>query len=156
VTSLKLVVDTNVLISAALSNQGAPAQLMRQVLGQHLLVFSQPTFDELQTRLYRPKFDRYITLEQRQRLLHDFNACAHWVDLAAHPVYCRDPDDDKFIATALQAEAQWLVSGDRDLLEAPPLPSLLILSPTQALAQIESLGRAHPGGTTRSSRGIRD
>nr|WP_295787263.1 putative toxin-antitoxin system toxin component, PIN family [Rhodoferax sp.] len=134
-TSLKLVVDTNVLISAALSTQGAPAPLVRRVLGQHTLVFSQPTFDELQTRLYRPKFDRYITLEQRQRLLHDFNACAHWVDLAPYPVYCRDPDDDKFIATALQAQAHWLVSGDRDLLEARSPPNLRILSPAQALEQ---------------------
>ena len=139
-TSLKLVVDTNVLISAALSSQGAPAQLMRKVLGEHTLVFSQPTFDELQTRLFRPKFDRYITLEQRQRLLHDFNACAHWVDLEPYPVYCRDPDDDKFIATALQAQAHWLVSGDRDMLDATPQPKLSILSPAQALAQLGTLG----------------
>lgn len=138
-TSLKLVVDTNVLISAALSSQGAPAQLMRRVLGQHILVFSQATFDELHTRIYRPKFDRYITLEQRQRLLHDFNACAHWVDLAPYPVYCRDPDDDKFIATALQAQADWLVSGDRDLLEAKPLAGLRIVTPMQALENVVTL-----------------
>lgn len=139
-TSLKLVVDTNVLISAALSTQGTPAQLMRRILSRHTLVFSQPTFDELHTRLYRPKFDRYITLEQRQRLLHDFNACAHWVELAPYPVYCRDPDDDKFIATALQAQAAWLVSGDRDLLEALPPADLRILTPTQALEQLGTRG----------------
>jgi putative PIN family toxin of toxin-antitoxin system len=133
VTSLKLVVDTNVLISAALSSQGAPAILLRLALDGHTLVFSQPTFDELQTRLYRPKFDRYITLEQRHRLLHDFNACAHWVDLTPYPAYCRDPDDDKFIATALQAQAHWLVSGDKDLLEASMPQGLRILTPAQAL-----------------------
>ncbi len=104
-TGLKLVVDTNVLISAALSSQGSPVGLLRLILEEHTLVFSQPTFDKLQTRLFRPKFDRYITLEQRMRLLHDFNACACWVDLAEYPAYCRDPDDDKFIATALQAKA---------------------------------------------------
>ena len=139
-TSLKLVIDTNVLISAALSTKGAPAQLMRRVLGQHTLVFSQPTFDELHSRIYRPKFDRYITLEQRQRLLHDFSACAHWVDLAPYPVYCRDPDDDKFIATALQAQADWLVSGDRDLLDAPSPAELVILTPTQALEHLGTAG----------------
>ena len=112
---------------------------MRRVLGQHILVFSQATFDELHTRIYRPKFDRYITLEQRQRLLHDFNACAHWVDLAPYPVYCRDPDDDKFIATALQAQADWLVSGDRDLLEAKPLAGLRIVTPMQALEKVVTL-----------------
>lgn len=86
VRPLTLVLDTNVLIRAAFSNQGAPAQLLRKVLQDHRLVFSQPTFDELHTRLYRPKFDRYLTLELRQRLLHDFNACAHWVELPAPPL----------------------------------------------------------------------
>jgi len=132
VTSLKLVIDTNVLISAALSAQGTPAKLLRWVLESHTLVFSQATFDELQSRIYRPKFDRYITLEQRQRLLHDFNASAHWIDLAPYPAYCRDPDDDKFIATALQAHADWLVSGDNDLLHAPTSAGLRIVTPAQA------------------------
>ncbi len=64
-TSLKLVIDTNILISAALSSQGAPAKLVQLVLAQHRLVFFQATFDELRTRIYRPKFDRYISLEDR-------------------------------------------------------------------------------------------
>ena len=140
-TSLKLVVDSNVLISAALSSQGTPAKLLRLILEEHTLVFSQPTFDELRTRLYRSKFDRYITLEQRQRLLHDFNACAHWVDLAEYPAYCRDPDDDKFIATALQAHAIWLISGDNDLLEVRPPQGLGILAPAQALNLLERQDR---------------
>lgn len=139
---LKLVIDTNVLISAALSAQGAPAQLLRRVLQDHRLVFSQATFEELHTRLYRPKFDRYLTLELRQRLLHDFNACAHWVEPAAHPGYCRAPDDDKFIATALQAQADVLVSGDKDLLEAPPVPGLRVLTPAQCLELLSD-----PGGS---------
>lgn len=132
-TSLKLVIDTNFLISAALSSKGAPARLVQEVLAQHRLVFSQPTFDELRTRLYRPKFDRYISLEFRERLLHDFKASAHWVDMGESGVYCRDRDDDKFIETALKSQAQYLVSGDSDLLEAPPLPALQIISTQRAL-----------------------
>jgi putative PIN family toxin of toxin-antitoxin system len=133
VTSLKLVIDTNIFISAALSSKGAPARLVQHVLAQHRLVFSQPTFDELRTRLYRPKFDPYISLEQRESLLHDVNACAHWVDIGEPAVYCRDRDDDKFIETARQAQAHYLVSGDSDLLELAPLPLLQIISAQQAL-----------------------
>ncbi|PIT72333.1 putative toxin-antitoxin system toxin component, PIN family [Limnohabitans sp. B9-3] len=133
-TSLKLVIDTNLFISAALSSQGAPAKLVREALAHHRLVFSQPTFDELRTRLYRPKFDRYISLELRESLLHDLNASAVWVDIGESAVYCRDRDDDKFIETALKAQAHYLVSGDNDLLEAAPLPSLSIISAQQALA----------------------
>ena len=132
-TSLKLVIDTNILISAALSSQGAPARLVRYALAQHRLVFSQPTFDELRTRMYRPKFDRYISLESRERLLHDFNACAHWVDIGEPALYCRDRDDDKFIETALVAQAPYLISGDNDLLQTGELTALKIISAQQAL-----------------------
>ena len=141
-TSLKLVIDTNILISAALSSQGAPARLVRCALAQHQLVFSQATLDELRTRLYRPKFDRYISLENRQRLLHDLSACAHWVgglpSGTSPPTYCRDPDDDFFIATALEAQAPLLVSGDRDLLDAAPVSGLLILAPAPAWAWLQT------------------
>lgn len=126
-TILRLVFDTNVLISAALSVRGMPARLVQFALAHHQLVFSQATFDELQTRLYRPKFDPYVSLELRQRLLHDFSACAHWVEIAQPQPYCRDPDDDKFIDTALQAGASLLISGDGDLLEAPKVTGLHIL-----------------------------
>lgn len=132
-TSLKLVIDTNILISAALSAQGAPAKLVQLALAQHRLVFSQATLDELRTRLYRPKFDRYISLENRERLLHDFNASALWVDVGEPAVYSRDRDDDHFIELALKAQAHYLVSGDKDLLEAPSLAGLRIVSVHQAL-----------------------
>ncbi|PIT72571.1 putative toxin-antitoxin system toxin component, PIN family [Limnohabitans sp. JirII-31] len=132
-TSLKLVIDTNVLISAALSTQGAPAKLVQLALAKHRLVFSQATFDELRTRLYRPKFDRFISLESRERLLHDFNACAHWVEIGVPGLYCRDRDDDKMVETALQASAAALISGDKDLLDMVAIPGLQVLSPQQAL-----------------------
>jgi putative PIN family toxin of toxin-antitoxin system len=144
VATLRLVLDTNVLISAALSGQGAPAQLLRTVLAEHQLVFSDAMFLELRTRIHRPKFDRYISLENRQRMLHDLDACAHWVDLGlganTPPSNCRDPDDDFFIATALQAQAPLLVIGDQDLLDVPPVDGLLILAPAQALAWLQKQG----------------
>jgi putative PIN family toxin of toxin-antitoxin system len=133
VTSLKLVIDTNILISAALSSQGAPARLVRYALAQHQLVFSQGTFEELRTRLYRPKFDRYISLESRERLLHDFNAAAHWVDVGDPAVYCRDRDDDQLFEAALKAQAHYLVSGNNDVLEAPEVAGLHVISAQQAL-----------------------
>ncbi len=137
-TSLKLVIDTNILISAALSAQGAPAKLVRLALAHHRLVFSQATLSELRTRIYRPKFDRYISLESRERLLHDFNASAFWVDVGEPAVYCRDRDDDHFIEAALKAQANYLVSGDKDLLEAPALAGLHIVSAHQALDALEN------------------
>ena len=135
--SLKLVIDTNILISAALSAQGAPAKMVLCALARHRLVFSQATFDELRTRIYRPKFDRYIALDDRERLLGDFNASAIWVEAGEPGRYCRDRDDDHFIEAALKAQAHYLVSGDKDLLQAPRVQGLPVVSVHQAL---EALG----------------
>jgi len=141
----RAVVDTNVLISAALSRCSAPARIVGLLLRHATLVFSRPTFRELETRLWRPKFDRYLDIERRRLLLHDFEHAAYWVELPATPMpaYSRDPDDDVFLHTAQHGGAQWLISGDKDLLELNAPTGLstpaatdwpfAILSPVQAL-----------------------
>lgn len=129
------VLDTNVLISAALSRQGSPYALVQQVLAHARLVFSEPTFEELRTRLYRPKFDRYINLDMRERVLRDLSACAVWVEIDDSRHWSRDRDDDKFIATALEQPGAVLVSGDQDLLTVQPPEGLRILTPAQALSE---------------------
>lgn len=136
-----IVIDTNVWISGWLSPQGAPARVSRQVLQRGEPVFSQPTFAELQERLWRPKFDRYVTIELRQRLLLFVNAIARWVDVSAEVEpqrYCRDRDDDKFIHAALVADAHWLVSGNDDLLVLRRVGEIRIVNPSAALKAFES------------------
>ena len=128
------VLDTNALISAALSNKGAPHALVQHILSNGCLVFSSTTFEELRSRLYRPKFDIYLSLDMREGLLHDFSASAKWVEPDVVLPYSRDPSDDVFIATALKAGLDFLVSGDKDLLEAPIPQGMQALTPVQALA----------------------
>ena len=129
--------DTHVLISAALSRQGSPHALLQNILERERLVFSDPTFEELRTRLYRPKFDRYIDLDMRERILRDLQACSKWVVIDSSSKWSRDPDDDKFIATALGAPSAVLVSGDQDALSARRPAGLRILTPAQALGEFE-------------------
>ena len=134
----RVVVDTNVWISAALTREGAPAQLARRVLAECAPAFSEATFVELETRLWRPKFDRYLSMELRQRILHDLNAVAFWTTIPpglAARCWCRDPDDDHFIRAALAAHAPLLVSGNADLLDIPAIDGLRILTPAQALGE---------------------
>ena len=132
--------DTNIWLSAAISKSGAPAQVVRKVLQNGIPVFSNATFAELEARLWKPKFDRYLSMETRRAILHDANAVAHWVDIPpdlAAKTYSRDPDDDKFIHTALAASAAWLVTGDQDLLVIEtPLP-VRILTAGEALLEVE-------------------
>jgi len=132
----RVVIDTNVWISAFLTKTGASATLLRQVLTHGQPVFSEATFAELNTRLWHPKFDRYVSLDDRKLLLHDANASALWVAVPpaiSAQTFCRDVDDDKFIHAALAARANLLVSGDNDLLCLHPLGELQIVTPRTAL-----------------------
>jgi uncharacterized protein len=138
-TATRVVFDTNIWISAALSTYGAPAQVLRRVLQQGVPVFSEVTFAELEIRLWKPKFDRYISMEVRRDLLRDAKAAAHWVvipDQIAAVAYCRDVEDDKFIRTARAASATWLVTGDKDLLVLQKVLSVEILTPSAALERM--------------------
>ncbi|GAB4061076.1 putative toxin-antitoxin system toxin component, PIN family [Uliginosibacterium sediminicola] len=142
----RVVIDTNVLISAALSAGSVPARVTQYFLEHGRILFSRETFAELETRLWRPKFDRYLTMEMRQALLHDFNAVADWIELDEQPEvtavrHSRDAGDDTFIHTALLGAADMLVSGDRDLLDLQVVSGLAIRSPVDALEQIEAWGK---------------
>ncbi len=135
------VIDTNVWISAFLSKSSAPALVVRHIIHHGRPVFTLATFSELQERLWRPKFDRYLNQNSRKQLLRDVDAAALWVNVSPEIVgqkYSRDPDDDKFIHVVLTAKVPWLISGDQYLLvlanELQPL-GVQILSPAEALQQ---------------------
>lgn len=136
----RVVIDTNVWISAFLVNTGAPAELVRLVLAHGQPVFSAATLAELDARLWRPKFDRYLDIDERRRLLRDLNSLACWITVPppiAAQTFCRDADDDKMIHAALAAQATLLVTGDDDLLCLHPLGKLNILTPRAALARFK-------------------
>lgn len=142
---VRVVIDTNVWLSGLLTRTGGPATLTRQVIRHGQPAFSAETFAELKDRLWRPKFDRYVTLEQRRGLLGDIESVALWVAVppaVAATRFCRDAADDKFIHAALAAEAAWLVTGDKDLLVLSEsiLPlGVRIVAPAAALCSTEFL-----------------
>ncbi|QLQ25307.1 MAG: putative toxin-antitoxin system toxin component, PIN family [Dechloromonas sp.] len=135
------VVDTNVLLSAALSPGGTPAILVDGLLEISKLVFSAATFAELETRIWLPKFDRYLSIERRRRLLSLTQSAAVWVDIPAalaERTFSSDHADNAFIHAALAAGALRLITGDDDLLCLHPLDTLHILTPRQALDEIQA------------------
>lgn len=135
-----VVIDTNVWLSAAINRTGTPAALIRGlVAGDVQAAFSEATFDELTRRLLLPKFDRYLGMDGRRRFLADVSDNARWCsvpDSLSTQTWCRDPDDDKFIALALAAQTTRLITGDDDLLCLDPLEGLRILTPRTALDEL--------------------
>ncbi|MCY4498512.1 MAG: putative toxin-antitoxin system toxin component, PIN family [Rhodospirillaceae bacterium] len=126
----RVVLDTSVLISAALRPSGRPRVVVEAVREERgALLFSDETLDELRSRFHRPKFDRYVGREGRAVYLAQLEAVSEWVSIAGAKLGCRDPDDDKLLETALMGAADCLVTGDRDLLEMSPFQDIPILTP---------------------------
>lgn len=114
----RVVLDTNVVLSALVFRGGAAGQV-RQAWQRGLLLplVSKATAQELVRVLAYPKF-RLSAAEQHE-LLADYLPYAETVRIA-QPLpqvpHCRDPLDLPFMHLALAGQAQVLVSGDRDLL----------------------------------------
>jgi uncharacterized protein len=119
----RIVLDTNVLISAVLSPLGKPFACLRWALDNATLIVSIELLDELETRLARPKFKKYVDESRRRAFVADLALSAVQVELSGMVRVCRDPDDDKLLDIAVVGRADCLVTGDQDLLVSRPLPA---------------------------------
>ena len=81
----------------------------------------------------RPKFDRYISLEDRQQFLRLLGRVAEFVASVYTVRECRDPKDDKFLEVALSGKADLILTGDADLLALNPWRAITILSAAEYL-----------------------
>ena len=126
----RVVVDTNVLISAALRPRGAPRAVVEAIRSAGgSLLFSDETIDELRTRIQRPKFDRYVSREDRAVYVAQLEAVAEWVSISGAKMGCRDPEDDKLLETASMGSAACIVTGDQDLLAMSPFHGIPLVKP---------------------------
>ena len=112
---VKCVVDTNVLISAALT-KGAPFRIVEHLIKNNALIFSKETISELSSRIIQPKFDKYVSAEDREAYVNNLILSADLVIIDNLIQGCRDRDDDKFLETAVKGDARFIISADQDLL----------------------------------------
>jgi uncharacterized protein len=138
-TSFRVVLDSNVFISAVISPLGKPFGCLSWVLDRGTLVASLAVIDEVATRLARPKFAKYVDEAKRRAFIADVRLTAILVELTGSLQACRDPDDDKLLETAILGNADYLVTGDQDLLVLNPYQSVKIVTPAQFLAVVQLL-----------------
>jgi putative PIN family toxin of toxin-antitoxin system len=136
-----IVIDTNVLLSAGLLPNSVTANALAVALEHFVLAQNQATWHELQTRIARPKFDRYFGALGRLSHLTQLAQSAEFFEVSAVVAASRDADDNKFLALATDAQAQIIVTGDQDLLVLHPFQGIDICTPAQFLVQYPS-GRA--------------
>lgn len=133
----RYVLDTNVLVSRLLAEHSAPGKVARHAADTGVLLVSDATLDVLVDVLACPKFDPYVTLEERQGFIERLLRIAERITILRQVRACRDPSDDKFLEVAVNGEADMIVTGDRDLLALHPFMGVRILTPADFLAQAE-------------------
>ncbi|BAT53739.1 hypothetical protein NOS3756_27010 [Nostoc sp. NIES-3756] len=131
-----IVIDTNVLLSAALSPDGTARKALNKAYKQFKIAQSEETYQELKTRIYKHKFDKYISDEDRQYFLDAVQTYSQFIVIKSQVNTCRDPYDNKFLELAKDANAEFLLTGDKDLLILKELPEYQnqIITPSNFLA----------------------
>ena len=129
-TQPRVVLDTNVLLSALLFHAGSLAWLRQAWRSETIRpLASRDTTAELIRVLSYPKFR--LTADEREDLLGDY---LPWCETASVPMRtkvprCRDPFDRPFLELALAAKADALITGDKDLLALAGAFAVPILAP---------------------------
>ena len=140
--SFRAVLDTNILVGYALLGADVPRRSLaiqgsvEAIRSRGAAFVSDATLAELREVLMRPDFDRYRPAEERAAFLAAFAAEARRVEPAPVERLCRDPDDDMFLAVALSADADWLVTVDRQLLSVRQVGRTRILRPERFLEAV--------------------
>jgi putative PIN family toxin of toxin-antitoxin system len=136
----KAVLDTNVLVSGLVSDKGPPRLLIDAWLdGVFTLVTSLYQIDELAHVLSYPRITRRINIEEPElelilaALLSEAEVTPGRLRL---PGITRDPKDDPIVACALVGNADFIVSGDQDLLVMGEHKGIRAVTPREFLGII--------------------
>ena len=147
---MRAVLDANVLVSALIRPQGPPGQILDRLLrdgsfelaASHAfeLVASHATLEELRRSLGYPKVRKYLALSDRELdvWVESLAAIAVLVEGRASRRFVEaDPADDAYIAAAVEGLAEYIVTGDRHLLDLESHEGVRIVTPRAFLSDLE-------------------
>ena len=132
---MRVVVDTNVFISAALKEKTPPETAVHLAAANHVILKSTVTERELFVTLGRPRLAPLIPPDFLD-WLHQLMAAAELVEITERIAACRDPKDDKFLELAVNGHADVLITGDSDLLALNPFRGVPIITPADFVQDV--------------------
>jgi putative PIN family toxin of toxin-antitoxin system len=129
----RIVVDTNVLVSAAILPGSVSRQALLHAVENFQLVHSENTWAELSDVVFRKKFDRYFQESNRNEFLLVMARVSEFLTTSSTVTDCPDPKDNKFLELAIDAGAATIVSGDKHLLSLHPYRGVSVMTPADFL-----------------------
>ena len=113
---IKLVVDTNLWISFIISNK---QNLLDSLLlsEEARLLFSKELIAEIQQTITKPKLKKYFDGNALEEMLSTFEPFTDLIEVDSIVTICRDSKDNFLLALAKDGKADYLLTGDKDLLE---------------------------------------
>ena len=132
----RIILDTNLLISRALTPSSLTASAVRMIIDHCDLLVSQATMDEFATVLNRIQSKGYIKQDEALTLITSYKEMVEWVPILEKVQECRDPGDDKFLELAVNGQAEYLITGDKDSLVLHPFRKTQIFTAKDFISTI--------------------
>jgi uncharacterized protein len=134
---IKVVLDTNVLVSALLKPDSVPELVVSLVLqNQVLLILTESIATEYEEVLQREKFKK-LNRKKVKVFLSRLKSLAQWVEpKISLNVTQHDPDDNKFLECAQEARADFLITGNTKHFPPRRFKKTLIVSPVEFLSVV--------------------
>ena len=104
---MRLILDTNLWISFLISSKYEKLDK---------LLFSEELLGEFVAVSKRPKLRKYISKDELEDLLETIDQVAEFVNVTSDVIECRDPKDNFLLSLAVDGKADYLLTGDKDLL----------------------------------------
>lgn len=134
---MRAVVDTNILIRALIKPDGPVGPVLKRLAANdYTLVYSEPLLDELLAKLALPRIRHKYHLDDQaiETVLALFALRGVLVHPARRIQVCRDAKDNMVIEAALEGAAEYVVSGDEDLLTLKRFERIRVVTPRIFLA----------------------
>jgi len=113
---LRIIIDTNLWISFLITNNFSKLDEIL-VTQKSILIFSEELLEEFLLVVKRPKLKRYFRQEVVESLLEAIQEYAEFIDIKTQTSICRDPKDNFLLSLAIDGKADYLITGDKDLLD---------------------------------------
>ena len=128
---LRVVLDTNVLISALIGEGNEYEFVKKCVQGKFVLVTSPEILDEFKEVALRPRLG--IAAEDVADFIGSLVEVSEVVLPTEKVSFARDPNDEKILEAAVEAKSDYIVSGDKDLLSLRSFRSIMIVTAAELL-----------------------